>query len=120
MRVSFTRIEAKKELNYFVEKKLIHYSKLRNFITDNQNQLTTSCLSPYITHGILTENEVTIDMVVNQALAAVPPMMKKMCGMGFSHSVHNEILNIVEPIAKKQGFDIYEVHELVMASLCGR
>tara|TARA_B100000686_G_C16716117_1_gene932133 strand:+ start:283 stop:1419 length:1137 start_codon:yes stop_codon:yes gene_type:complete len=67
MRVSFTRIEAKKKLNYFVEKKLIHYSKLRNFITDNQNQLTTSCLSPYITHGILTENE-----VINESLKKLP------------------------------------------------
>ncbi len=53
-----TRIEAKKNLTYFIEEKLINYSKLRNFKFDIDNKTTTSNLSPYITHGILSENEV--------------------------------------------------------------
>ena len=56
MTIKPTRIEAKKNLTYFIEEKLINYSKLRNFNIDDKT--TTSNLSPYITHGILSENEV--------------------------------------------------------------
>tara|TARA_B100000965_G_scaffold198494_1_gene165668 strand:- start:590 stop:1729 length:1140 start_codon:yes stop_codon:yes gene_type:complete len=58
MTIKPTRIEAKKNLTYFIEEKLINYSKLRNFKIDIDDKTTTSNLSPYITHGILTENEV--------------------------------------------------------------
>ena len=58
MTIKPTRIEAKKNLTYFVEEKLINYSKLRNFKIDIDDKTTTSNLSPYITHGILSENEV--------------------------------------------------------------
>ncbi len=53
-----TKIEAKKKLIYFIENQLINYSKLRNFTSDNKKQTTTSCLSPYLTHGILSESEI--------------------------------------------------------------
>ena len=52
------RAAAEKNLNYFIENKLSNYSKLRNFSSDTLNRLTTSKLSPYITHGILNEAEV--------------------------------------------------------------
>ena len=58
MTIKPTRIEAKKNLTYFIEEKLINYSKLRNFNIDIDDKTTTSNLSPYITHGILSENEV--------------------------------------------------------------
>ena len=58
MTIKPTRIEAKKNLTYFIEEKLINYSKLRNFNIDIHDKATTSNLSPYITHGILSENEV--------------------------------------------------------------
>ena len=58
MTIKPTRIEAKKNLTYFIEEKLINYSKLRNFKFDINDKTTTSNLSPYITHGILSENEV--------------------------------------------------------------
>ena len=58
MTIKPTRIEAKKNLKYFIEKKLVNYSKLRNFKIDIDDKTTTSNLSPYITHGILSENEV--------------------------------------------------------------
>ena len=58
MTIKPTRIEAKKNLTYFIEEKLINYSKLRNFNIDIHDKTTTSNLSPYITHGILSENEV--------------------------------------------------------------
>jgi len=53
-----TKIEANRKLIYFIENKLSNYSKLRNFTSDYKNQVTTSCLSPYLTHGILSESEV--------------------------------------------------------------
>ena len=53
-----TRNEAKKKLSYFIDKKLVKYTKLRNFNFDNEKDFTTSNLSPYITHGILSENEI--------------------------------------------------------------
>ncbi|MDC0191817.1 DNA photolyase [Alphaproteobacteria bacterium] len=58
MTIEPTRIEAKEKLTYFIEEKLINYSKLRNFKTDIKDKSTTSNLSPYITHGILSEKEV--------------------------------------------------------------
>ena len=58
MTIKPTRIEAKKNLTYFIEEKLVNYSKLRNFKIDIDDKITTSNLSPYITHGILSENEV--------------------------------------------------------------
>jgi len=61
MNKEYTREEAIINLNYFIENKLINYSKLRNFNYDNQNQLTTSLLSPYISHGILNEIEIVIE-----------------------------------------------------------
>ena len=61
MNMEYTRNEAKRKLNHFIENKLISYSKLRNFNYDNQNQLTTSFLSPYISHGILNETEIAIE-----------------------------------------------------------
>ena len=61
MNKEYTRKEAKIKLNHFIENKLINYSKLRNFNYDNQNQLTTSFLSPYISHGILNETEIVIE-----------------------------------------------------------
>ena len=61
MNMEYTRDEAKRKLNHFIENKLISYSKLRNFNYDNQNQLTTSFLSPYISHGILNETEIVIE-----------------------------------------------------------
>ena len=40
MTIKPTRIEAKKNLTYFIEEKLINYSKLRNFNIDIHTLLT--------------------------------------------------------------------------------
>jgi len=53
-----SRATAVQKLNNFVEKNLIDYSKLRNFDFGPDNRLNISCLSPYITHGIINELEV--------------------------------------------------------------
>ena len=58
-----SRKSAVERLENFVENNLIEYSKLRNFDFGPNNRKNISCLSPYITHGSLTEIE-----IINKAL----------------------------------------------------
>ncbi len=53
-----SRATAVQKLNNFVEKNLIDYSKLRNFDFGPDNRLNISCLSSYITHGVINELEI--------------------------------------------------------------
>ena len=53
-----SRAKAVDKLNNFVENNLIDYSKLRNFDFGPSNRSNISCLSPYITHGVINELEV--------------------------------------------------------------
>ena len=53
-----SRAKAVEKLNNFVEKNLNDYSKLRNFDFGPQKRSNVSCLSPYITHGIINEQEI--------------------------------------------------------------
>ncbi len=47
-----------KNLNNFINQSLINYSKLRNFDFGPDKKSSTSCLSPYVTHGIINELEI--------------------------------------------------------------
>ena len=58
MNFEASRAEALEKLNFFVENNLSEYSKLRNFDYGPENRSNISCLSPYITHGIINEEEV--------------------------------------------------------------
>ena len=58
MNFEASRAKALDKLNYFVENNLSEYSKLRNFDFGPENRSNISCLSPYITHGIISEKEV--------------------------------------------------------------
>ena len=49
---------AHKKLINFIDNNLVEYSKLRNFDFGPDKRTNISCLSPFITHGILTEQEV--------------------------------------------------------------
>ena len=53
-----SRAAAIERLNKFVEERLFEYSRLRNFDYGPSNRLNISCLSPYITHGVISELEV--------------------------------------------------------------
>ena len=57
MNFEASRAKALEKLNYFVENNLSEYSKLRNFDFGPENRSNISCLSPYITHGIINEKE---------------------------------------------------------------
>ena len=52
------RSEALKKLENFIENNLLEYSKLRNFDFGVNNRKNISCLSPYITHGVINEIEI--------------------------------------------------------------
>ena len=57
MKFEYSRAKAIEKLNYFVENNLSEYSKLRNFDFGPDKRSNISCLSPYITHGIINEQE---------------------------------------------------------------
>ena len=58
MNLETSRAKALIKLNNFVENNLSEYSKLRNFDYGPNNRSNISCLSPYITHGVISELEV--------------------------------------------------------------
>ena len=58
MKFESSRAKAIEKLNEFIEKNLSEYSKLRNFDFGPEKRSNVSCLSPYITHGIINEREI--------------------------------------------------------------
>ena len=58
MNFETSRAKAIDKLNQFVEKNLSDYSKLRNFDFGPYKRDNVSCLSPYVTHGVLNEIEI--------------------------------------------------------------
>ena len=57
-------------------------------------------------------------MCIDECFDAVPAMMKRMCGMGMSHMVTNDIYHICEPICKKWGCDCDHVSQIVEEMCC--
>jgi len=58
MKFESSKAKAIEKLNEFIEKNLYEYSKLRNFDFGPEKRSNVSCLSPYITHGIINEQEI--------------------------------------------------------------
>jgi deoxyribodipyrimidine photo-lyase len=58
MKFKGSRAEAVEELNLFIDNNLLEYSKLRNFDFGPQKRDNTSCLSPYVSHGLINEIEI--------------------------------------------------------------
>ena len=58
MNFGTSRASAIENLNRFVDQNLFEYSRLRNFDYGPNNRSNISCLSPYITHGVISELEV--------------------------------------------------------------
>tara|TARA_Y100000992_G_scaffold220435_1_gene152752 strand:+ start:798 stop:1943 length:1146 start_codon:yes stop_codon:yes gene_type:complete len=53
-----SRAAAIEKLSIFIENGLLNYSKSRNFDYGPEKRSNISCLSPYITHGVINEQEV--------------------------------------------------------------
>ncbi len=58
MKFEPTEIFARNQLNQFIEKEIINYSKLRNFDYGPLDRSNVSLLSPYITHQTLMDIEI--------------------------------------------------------------
>ena len=58
MKFDTSRAAALNKLHNFVEENLADYSKLRNFDFGPEKRTNVSCLSPYITHGVINEREI--------------------------------------------------------------
>ena len=58
MNFEASRAKAIDKLNNFIEKNLSDYSRLRNFDFGPDKRNNVSCLSPYVTHGVLNEIEI--------------------------------------------------------------
>ena len=58
MKFKPSRSFAIKKIENFIENNLSQYSKLRNFDFGPEKRSNISCISPYVTHGILTEVEI--------------------------------------------------------------
>ena len=58
MNLETTRVKAVENLENFLEKGLSEYSRSRNFDYGPEKRNNVSCLSPYITHGVLNEIEI--------------------------------------------------------------
>ena len=52
-----SRLKALEKLNNFTERDLVNYNSKRNFDFGVANRNNVSCLSPYITHRLITEYE---------------------------------------------------------------
>ena len=52
-----SRTFAEDLMNEFIENNLVNYSKLRNFDYGPDKRSNVSCLSPYVTHGVISEVE---------------------------------------------------------------
>ena len=53
MNFETSRAKALDKLDNFIENNLSEYAKLRNFDFGPEDRSNTSCLSPYITHGLI-------------------------------------------------------------------
>ena len=58
MKFKPSRAQATNNLDNFIDNNLYEYSNLRNFDFGPHKRSNTSCISPYISHGILSELEV--------------------------------------------------------------
>mgnify|MGYP001250446547 FL=1 len=67
MKFKPSRSFALKKIENFIENNLSQYSKLRNFDFGPEKRSNISCISPYVTHGILTEIEI-IKKVLKKSL----------------------------------------------------
>ena len=89
MKFEASRAKAIDKLNNFVEKNLSDYSKLRNFDFGTDKRNNVSCLSPYITHGVLNEIE-----IIKKSLGKVFFFKKRKVHTG------STLENILERLAK--------------------
>ena len=68
---------------------------------------------------VIVESMGNVQACIDECLAAIPGMMKQICGMGMAHTVTNDIYHICVPICERRGCDPDEISEQVESILCG-
>ena len=65
-------------LETFTNKGLLKYSYLRNFDFGFINRTNTSCLSPYISHGILSESEIIKNSLKDNSIDKIEKFIQEL------------------------------------------
>ena len=102
MNFKVSRAEAINKLDHFIENNLLDYSKLRNFDFGPEKRGNTSCLSPYVAHGLVNETE-----IINKSLKKANGEYFIVLHSGdFFYSKHS--LSILsKSIDKNKNYDFY-------------
>ena len=75
-----TREEALKELENYINNDIVNYSTQRNFDFGPGKRKNVSCLSPYISHRLITEYEVVKKVLSKFPYQKVENIFKKYFG----------------------------------------
>ena len=71
MRFETTRLGALKKLNNFLENDILNYNSKRSFDFGAENRKNVSCLSPYISHRLITEYETAKEVLKKHSFQKV-------------------------------------------------
>ena len=80
-----SRAKAVDRLNHFIENNLSEYSKLRNFDFGPNIRSNISCLSPYITHGVINELEVIKTSLNKFSFAKNEKFIQEVLSVSYTH-----------------------------------
>ena len=80
MKFEISREGALKQLDAFINSELANYSFKRNFDLGPKDKSNVSCLSPYISHRLITEYEVAKKVLAKFPYQKVENMYKKYFG----------------------------------------
>ena len=72
-----TRENALKQLNNFIEKDILNYNSKRNFDFGVNDRSNVSCLSPYLTHRIITEFETAKKVLTKHSFQKVDKFIQE-------------------------------------------
>ena len=75
-----SRAKALKQLNSFVETYLALYARDRNFDFGPNKRTNTSCLSPYVTHGVLSEKEIIKEAIKKFPFSKIKSLSRRSSG----------------------------------------
>ena len=75
-----TREAAIMQLELFIENFLSNYSLKRNYDFGPYDRTNTSCISPYISHGVLSENEIIKKVLNKYSILKLKNLYKKFYG----------------------------------------
>ena len=104
-----SRLAAIKKLNKFVEQNLIEYSRLRNFDYGPNDRSNISCLSPYISHGVISELEVIKKSLSKFSFVRNEKFIQGNLLYGFEYLENND--NQIVPIVKVDSSKIKMINQ---------